>query len=226
MRLELQMRNLPWTWYGFVLFLMGHLAGFFTDSGHAGSHAGDSLLALASPAPLAAYFIALGSVYFMAFIERKDFLTLRGLLRLAADNSTRRLLERAPRWLLTLPLVSVAGLWLVVSAPRGLDGLFSLTAYVVASTLFLVRDLGIIVFCNLGRTSRRADILALICLVLLHGIFPAIFTAMKAEYATLLFWPRTDLMPFMGIALALLELVLVAWLVTLRWRQRVGEADG
>jgi hypothetical protein len=159
----------------------------------------------------------------MAFIERKDFLTLRGVLRLAADNSTRRLLERAPRWLLTIPLVSLAGLYLVVSAPRGLDGLFSLAAFVVASIFFLLRDLGIIVFCNLGRTTRRADILALICLVLLHGIFPAIFTAMKAEYATLLFWPRPDLIPVFGIAAALLELVLVAWLVTVRWRQRVGE---
>lgn len=219
MRLELQMRNLPWSWYGFVLFLMVHLAGFFHGEGH-----GDHLWTLASPAPLAAYFIALGSVYFMAFIERKDFLTLRGLLRLAEAGSSRRLLERTPRWLLTIPLVALAGLSLLLTATSGTEGgIFSLAAYVIASLLFLLRDLGIMVFCNLGRNTRRADILAFICLVLLHGVFPAIFTVMKAEPATLLFWPRTDIMPALGSTFALLELVLVAWLVTLRWRQRVVE---
>lgn len=220
MRLELQMKNLPWYWYGFVLFLMVHLAGF----SHGSNHGGDHLMALASPAPLTAYFVAMGSVYFMAFMERKDFLSLQGLLRLVESGESRRLLERAPRWLLTLPLVMLAGLFLLLTTRNGTAGdAFTLAAYVSASFLFLLRDLGIIVFCNLGRKTKRADVLAFITLALLHGVFPATLTAMKLKHATLLFWPGTDQFPFLGSAAAMVELVLAVWLVSVRWKSRLAE---
>ncbi len=216
MRLELQMKNLPWIWYSFALFLMLYLAGFAGSSSTATAPG----LAMAAPVPLVAYFVALGLVYAMAFVERKDFISLQGLLRLAASREWLPILERSPRWLLTVPLVFLAGLWLLLTARSGTG---SLAAFVAANLCFLGRDLGIMLFCNLGKNRKRADLLAIICLALLHGVIPAIFTVMKMNSATLLFWPRIDLSVLMPCTAALLELLLVAWLVSFRWRQRSGQ---
>jgi len=215
MRTELQMRNAPLAWYGFVLFLMGHLAGFFH---------GSQTTAGADPAALAAFFVALGAIYFMAFSERKDILTLQALLRLAAGGNPRRFLEGAPRWLLTIPVAMLMGIFLIASARSDVAGATLTTAaFVVASLGFLGRDLGVMLFCNLGTKTRRADMLTVICLALLYGVFPATFAAMKLEHATVLFWPRPEQASLLGCVAALVELLLMAWLVSARWRQRLAE---
>lgn len=223
MRLELQMKNLPWVWYSFVAFVMIYLAGFFPVQIDVIGKG----LGLTSPALLTAYFVALGMVYLMAFVEKKDFLSLQSLLRLAASGDRQRILERAPRWLLTLPVAVLSGLIVVFTAGIGsLGATGSLLGFVAAQLFFLGRDLGILLLLNLGPRTKHADILSAISLALLYGIFPATLTVMQMSSATTLFWPRTDQAPFVGCIAALLEMLLVAWLVSVRWRARVAEGQG
>lgn len=217
MRSELQMKNSPIAWYGFVLFLMIYCGGF----SHGAQRRPDELLAAASPAVLTAYFAAIGATYFMAFAERKDFLTLRKVLLLAAGKDRRRFLERAPRWLLTLPVIALAALLLVFTA--GADTLKT-ASFAAAGIFFLGRDLGIMIFCNLAKANRRADLLTILYLAMLYGIFPATLAAMHLTGATMLFWPRTDQSSLPAAVLPLLEMLLVFYLVSVRWRKRVVEA--
>lgn len=219
MRLELQMKNGPWVWFGFTLFLMLYGAGLFYGS----PQVGERSMAVASPSFLAAYCIAVGAVYFMAFAERKDFLTMRQVAHLASSGNWRRFLERAPRWLLTLPLAfAAAGGFLISAGVNGKEA-GQAVAFMVASMFFVLRDLGIMLFCNLARRPRRADMLFVLYLTMLYGIFPATLSAMDLDRATLVFWPRVDLDPVWGCAAALLEAAVMAYLVSMRWKKRSAE---
>ena len=219
MRRELQMKHGPWAWYGFMLFTMVFFAGFYY--GIVSKSA--SPLVAASPMFLTAYAVAVTAVYLLVFAESKDMVSLQTVVRLAAARDWRRFLERSPRWILTLPVAVLAGIAVIVTAEadrsgRSLDS----AVFVAASLFFMVRDMGIIIYCNLGTQARRADLFSIVCLVLLYGIFPAILSAMHANMATMLFWPRIDLSPLPGsMVMALLEAVLVALLVRERWKRRI-----
>lgn len=218
-RLELQIKNGPWVWFCFVLFMMLYGAGFVHGSQNVGSHD----MTTSSPAFLAAYCISLGAIYVMAFAERKDFLSLQAAVRPASTGNWRCFPERAPRWLLTLPITVSAGIAVIITAGADNSDANKNIAFVVASLLFMSRDMGIMLFCNLGKNTRRADMLFVLCLVLLYGIFPAILSAMKVDNATLLFWPRIDLHPVFGCVAALLESLAMVILVSLRWKKRSAE---
>jgi hypothetical protein len=219
LRLELQMKNGPWLWLCFVLFTMLHIAGFFYNEPLRGLHS----MAAVSPAMLAAYCISVAAIYFMAFAERKDILSLQAVVRLATARDWRRFLERSPRWILTLPVTILAGSAVVISSLSGGPGtMVTITCFICASLLFVVRDMGIMLFCNLGTVTRRADMLTVLYLVLLYGVFPATLSAMKVDNATLLFWPRADVQPLMGCVVALLEAIAMGFLVLVRWRKRVA----
>lgn len=220
MRRELQMNNIPIAWYGFVLFLMIYSCGFFPATAQ---HSKD-LFAVASPALLSAWFVAIAVTYFMAFAERKDQLSLQQLLRLATAGDSRRFLERAPRWLLTLPVIALTGILLVITAvgsPE--DATLKIAAFVIAGCCFLGRDLGIMLFCNLAKANRRADLLTIVYLVMLYGIIPAILAATHQNGATTLFWPRPDQSLFLVVIAPLAEMLLVFYLLSVRWRQRLAE---
>lgn len=219
-RLELQMKNAPWIWFCFVLFSMLYVAGFY----HGAPQLGKQALSYVAPAFLAAYCVSLGAIYFMAFAERKDILSLQAVVRLASAGNWSRFLERAPRWILTLPVAISAGSAVVIAAGAGGPGTSgSIAWFVLASLLFMARDMGILLFCNLGQNARRADMLSVLYLVLLYGIFPATLSAMKMADATLLFWPRVDLQPFSGCVAALLEALAMGFLVAVRWQKRIAE---
>ena len=218
MRLELRMKNSPWPWSCFVLFMMLYGAGFFHGSRQVGSHA----IASSSPAFLAAYCISLGAIYLTAIAERKDILLLQAVARAVSAGNWRRLLEQAPRWVLTIPITVSAGIALFVTADVPDSGPNQNIAFVVTSLLFMSRDMAIMLFCNLGKNTRRADMLFVLCLLLLYGIFPAILSAIKVDNATLLFWPRVDLHPVLGCVAALLESLVMTTLVILRWKKELS----
>jgi hypothetical protein len=219
MRRELQMKNAPWAWYGFVLFLMAHLSGFFYGTGSKGG-----MMEAASPVFLAVFGVAVAAVYLSVFAENKELLSLQIVMRLFAARDWRRFLERAPRWLLTLPMVAVAGAAVVGTAEAGKSGgALHVAAFVAATVFFVLRDLGIVLYCNLGKQARRADLFSIVCLMLLYAIIPAILSAIGADKATLLFWPRIDQTPFTtSVITSLMEALLMALLVRERWRKRVA----
>jgi hypothetical protein len=221
MRVELQVRNMPWLWYGFVIFLMVYAAGFTMTA----KVANESTLGAAPPPLFAAFFVALATTYFMAFAERKDFILISVLMGQVRNKEWRTFLERSPRWILTLPLAMIAGVILALSGSGDLGARVKLLAMVASLLFFTFRDLGVMLFCNLGGSTKRADMLTVLYLSLLYGIVPTIFEVMGFKSATLLFWPRIDLYPFLGAALALLEAIAMACLVKRRWLMRQQAAN-
>ena len=220
MRRELQMKNTPVAWYGFVLFLMTYCGGFFQRQSARGADLFDGVYAPV----LTAFYVVVGLTYSMAFAERKDLLSLQRVVSLVGKGEWGRFLQRAPCWLLTLPTVVLTGIVLAGSTSIDVPGALPRTAcFVTAGIAFLGRDLGILLFCNLAEKNRRADLLAVLYLLLLYGVIPAILEALHMPGATVLFWPRTDQSLFLLVAAPILELLLVLYLLSARWSNRTAE---
>ncbi|WP_027358650.1 hypothetical protein [Desulforegula conservatrix] len=217
MRSELQMKNMPWIWFGFVFFNMVYAAGFLNEP-----MTDIKLTDAVTPRLFAAFFVAASAVYFMVFSEKKDFLTLRGLTEMARESKWKSFLEHSPRWLLTLPIAVVTGISLVPVAllSGSSENTGNMMLFVITALFFMMRDICIILFCNLDDSNKKPDIMAIVCLGMLYGLFPAILLAMKSETLTLLFWPRLDLNPVLGGIFALLEFIAAAILVARRWQKK------
>jgi hypothetical protein len=83
--------------------------------------------------------------------------------------------------------------------------------------LFLLRDLGIVLFLNLGRVPKRADMLTIMFLALLYGVIPTLLTALGLGRLTGLFWPVQGVPAEIVLPAALLQAVAMLWLMVRRW---------
>ena len=176
MRLELQMRNAPWLWAGFLVFLAVFIAGFIPD---------DSRMfgATAFLRWAAAAFIFVAAAYAGAFIEPADRVRLAGFGAAAKRGDWSRAylmtpLTLAPLIMATLALVAVAffsGDMVRASESIGRSAgmLREMTPTLVAAGfVFLLRDIGVIVFFRFGPRPRRGDFGAILALILLYWVLP------------------------------------------------------
>lgn len=215
MRAELQIKGYPWVWCSFVLFLMIYCSGFI------GPEIKFEVQLTATPVRvITAFHIAVGLVYFMAFNEKKDPIAFKRMIQAVRDKAWSRVLENLPCWLATLALVLATGMLLttiLVSAYISDSAAGRFSTYAPAVILFLLRDLGLLLFLNLGRSPKRADMLTILFLVLLYGVIPMIFKALELDVLTGLFWPRFDFSPLIILSAGLIEAGLVSWLLVKRW---------
>lgn len=209
-RAELQLRSLPWAWILFVLFLVGYLAGF---PAMVRWQAGEGLW---QQRLSSGFLITLMLAYGTAFWERKDPVAFRRLLRHLSHRDWLRALAAVPLWLITLLLV-VIFCFLVVGAGQGSG---DLVTSAMAMTLFLIRDIGLLLFLNLGRVPRRADLLTLLWLVLLYGIIPSVLAGLDLGAMTALFWPVPGRPATILLPAAFGQAAVMSLLLVVRWRRR------
>jgi hypothetical protein len=214
-RAELQLKSLPWAWGLFVLFLMSYFAGFPGDGNW---EPGQSL---ALQRLLSAFIVALALAYGAAFCERKDPVAFRRLLQQLGHRDWGRVMETFPLWLSTLPFVVLSCFVLVAVelATGPVEGVKGLAVPTVAMGLFLLRDLGIMLFLNLGRVPKRADMLTILCLTLLYGVIPTILAALDLDLLTALFWPIQGVPGAILLPAAFCQVVVVSWMMVRRWRK-------
>lgn len=211
LRSELQMKSTPLVWCAFVLFAMVYVAGFFSD--------GSEDLPLVLLRLYAALVVSVTLTYGMAFSERKDPVAFRRLLQALKSRNWGDLWLHLPLWGATLPLVAlvvgcllVGDLAAVAPAETSFSGMTAL-----AALAFLLRDLTLLLYLNLGRIPRRADMVTVLYLGLLYGVIPIIFAALELDRLTILFWPRWDMAPELTVLAPVAELGLVVWLLRRRW---------
>ena len=210
MRTELQLKNAPWLWCAFLLYLSGYTAGFISVDKGFGA---DRLLF--------AFGLLLAMTYGLAFSERKDSVTLHRLLADCQRRRWRHFAEACPLWLATVPFVLASGGFLLVTGYRGIDH-GSFAGFVLALICLMVRDLGLLLFLNLGRNPKRADWLMLLCLALLYWVVPQILIALDFDLLSGVFLPRWDLPPVFILGAAIVEAGVVGWLLVRRWRVAVS----
>lgn len=181
MRAELQFRDRPWTWIGFVLSLQVYAAGWINRGpdlaavplpGLSGLLVNQSVLRL-----LVAFAIALGLAYLFVFVEAKPRLRLS---RLIADWRARRLAtvqDALPLWSVNAGLAVLSAVLAVATAAVSgvaVGDLLGLLAGLLAVLLYAVRDFAVVLWCNLAASQRRADSAAAAYLAVIYLILPAL----------------------------------------------------
>jgi hypothetical protein len=221
LRAELQMKSQPWAWNLFVLFLMVYVAGFLNEGRLTD---GQSLQQYRLSG---AFLVAISLAYVMVFCERKDPVAFRRLLQYLGRREWIRALESFPLWLSTLPLVALTCLLLVgmdlTSGSTVETGLVAVSA--LAVVLFLFRDFGIVLFLNLGRIPKRADMLTILFLFMLYGALPTIMTALDLDRLVGFFWPVPGMPAEILLPAALFQAIVMLWLVVRRWRKSLQSSS-
>jgi hypothetical protein len=217
LRAELQLKSQPWVWSLFVLFLMVYIPGFLNE----GSMIGDDLLQQSRL--LGAFIVSITLAYAMIFCESKDPVAFRRLLQDLGRREWGRAMESLPLWLMTLAFVFLTCLLLLVMGVRSSSheafGQISISA--LAMVLFLIRDFGIVLFLNFGRIPKRADMLTLLFLFLLYGAIPTILTALDLDTLAGCFWPIPGVPAGVVLPAALLQALVMLWLMASRWRHNL-----
>lgn len=213
MRAQLQLRNAPWVWIGFVVFCMVYVAGC-TWSGER-----SALLTInggriepLGVALLGAHLSALALGYAMLLMEPKDPVAWRRMLAALRRARLGAALELLPRWACVLPLAAMSAIaaWLADSA----GWLLSLS-----SLVFFVRDAGLVVTLNLGVHAARADTAALLYLAVLYVLAPALVLAPGGDTSGWLL-PSVHGNVLAGVLPGALQAALLWAVAGARWRRR------
>lgn len=226
MRAELLYVNRPWLWTLFTLFCMGYAAGFVPWDI-------EPLTSRLASACIAGLLLT----YAAFFGEAKDPVRYRwGLARFKALQWWRAL-EFMPWWLISLKLAVIAGgatIWSIltggelawqdtwIASIQRYTSVVTLgtLAYVFAAfLLFAMRDMLLLLWFNFtGRMRSRADLGGLVALAIAYVPLPMLLVGAGATR----FLPAVS--PFavtslMGLAWPAVEVIVVWFLLMLRWRQ-------
>lgn len=188
MRRELNHSAHPWVWLGFLAFCALYIVGFIHQSRT------DSLLIV---------FLTWQSLTLLSiFLDTKDPVALRGLFASLRKGDLAKALQLIPAWLSAMLLTSLALLLLMLLPERipdlswllmGMHPDFSIASLALLFWLFLVRDCALILSLGLSGEAQRAEATALVYLLLLYLVMPALLKSLHWSHLIPFFLPRADL---------------------------------
>jgi hypothetical protein len=228
MRAELQFRSIPWAWLAFALFLMVYADGLL----YGAIQGADGALGAWLSAPFA---IAVALTYGALFLEPKDVLRYRWLLAALAAGEPRRALALLPQWLPVYLLAATGGVLLAGSGGlQQLAGLVRLAGpfihrstielaagvnlFPLAVALYLARDVLFVLHVGFGPQRGRADLTALICLLLVYFPLAGILLSLGRFELLPILVPYPLANPLISIGAPLAEAGVLALLVAGRLR--------
>jgi hypothetical protein len=220
---ELQLRQRPWVWLSFSLFLIAYYQGFLL----LGPDAGLSLRFFS------ALLVAVPLYYLAMFAQTNDVIRYRWLFHHVRGGTWRNALSLLPLWMPSLALA--AGLAVVVAVltrdevrtltadeavPRMLIGetWSGGIATAIALILFMLRDLGIVLLLNFGKRPKAPDLAALLYLIVLYGVCGGLVAAAGAGSLLPLFLPGAGNNAVVVVLAPLVQVILVAVLLQRRWQ--------
>ncbi len=215
MRTELQHRNGPWVWVAFVIFAAVFVAGFIEDRQM------DPATRM-SVKLFTTYINLLFVSYVLVLSERRDPIQFRRIFQHFRLKQFKRFGEELPCWAITLVLLILYAGWYVFSDYSQFaygTGRINIDNFVLATFLFLLRDLGIILFFSISLTAKRKDTTAILYLIVLYFLAPSIFAAMKLDWLRVVLLPHTETSILLTAVSGGVQLSIVAWLLFRRWRQ-------
>jgi len=183
MQAELQVRQRPWAWAAFAIFLLVYLSGMpalrLEQMG---------MIELLTARLMLALGVALALAYITYLLFEKDPISLRGLMLALKGGDGRRALRLLPQWLIVTAITALVALAYVVcvlllehrqglgETLLGMDFRQASILMTVGLLGFLLRDLAIILFLNLR--GGRPDAAAVVYLLVLHLLVPALMGAL------------------------------------------------
>lgn len=232
MRAELQFRCWPVGWTCFAVFCAVYMIGFplsvlplpgVADIDRPGV---ETLIRLGG-----AYAMVLGLVWICAYSEPKGFVPLRRWYSALRSGDPRRILESTPAWLPGLLIGFVLGIlilavWFLSDNTRAAVNYLwkhpSLGAFTIATVLFVLRDIGVVHFLTLDARKRRAQMTALVYIVVLYVLLPMLLAAVGLDEVFPVFFPYPLGHPLVIVLPVLAQVGIVAVLLVFRWKRLAG----
>jgi len=214
MRTELQMKNGPFVWLAFACFMALFFSGFMNVV-DTRDRTFDRFFT--------AFLVTAVLTYLMALSEQKDPVAFRRLFASLGRKEWRRVLQELPCWLVTLLPLLAAAIGMFFTSDSFFDPtkpVAGVRLVIVGACFLILRDLGLMLFFNLAKNQKRADMVLVLCLCILYGVVPLILNAINLDAMTALFWPRWDQYASLGTAAAGAEAALVLALVAFRWKKQ------
>jgi len=214
LRVEFQYQNRPWVWLLFVIFLAAFSAGF-VNSAYASAEE------LMTARLFTAFVVTLVLAYTQIFLDNKDPLIIRRLMHLAHNKHWLELTARLPGWVVTLVLASLFCLVLLLrDYPQRVDLLFKnmqMNTVLLSSLLLAYRDIAIVLYFNLSGRRKRADASALLYILILHLLLPAILLKLGLSdlASTLTFYSNSS----WSVPGAAVQVIVVLILIRGQWKQ-------
>jgi hypothetical protein len=206
MRLELMVPNAPTVWTAFLLFLGVYVAGFDSWMKENSGAAALDPVAIRLVLACSTYVVV---AYAMVLLEPKDRVHYRWLLGQLLSGRLGAWLSGLQAWMVSYAaavLVAAAFLaWVGRSQPFGEE-----QATVAAVLGFMTRDMAIFVLVHTFAGRARGDFAAVIVLVALYALVPAILNGLHFENALVLFYPTPRNPIWVGPLLAWAEGIVVA----------------
>ena len=219
MRAELQFRSYPLVWLAFLFFFSLYIAGLVDNTSFDRSQTYTLRL-------FVAFITLLALSYVMTFTENKEPLRIRRMIIAFKNRHWRSFLELTPLWFVTLITLYIIVPFLIVADYNEIETL-SLTSdlsiqfksALIATTLFLSRDVLLILFFNFAKERKRADLTALIYLAILYWLIPSILAAMGLTGLLSVFLPFGAGNPMLSIMSGLVQTVVLFVFIVGRYRK-------
>ncbi len=230
MRTELQFDNKPWVWLSFLVCVMLFQSGMASSIG---------FLETKHQIIIGGYIalmIPLALTYFMVFSEPKDMINFRRIMDRWKKKDYDDVLHNIPLWLVSFLVTVVVGIALFVymqSAPMSQSIIerlqreslpLNFTFIPFNLLLFMTRDVAILLFLNLADNKKRADMTALLYLVVLYGLLPGILAGAGLHSVVPAFWPiYPDMTLINSTILVAIQAVVAVILLGNRWGVKNNE---
>ncbi len=231
MRAELQYRAWPWLWALFIGFVAVLAAGIAPWPGSGG---------VGTALPVFAVMVVM--TYLSALADRRDPIRYRsGWLALRQGDISRALAE-LPWWIISLTATFLALIFAVQAIGTSLDGwptslsalllrmrllsVSHLDETLVLASLFMLRDLGVLLWLSFGSWRTRADVTWLVYLALVYWPISIILVfAGYGTYITLVLPVASDDIVW-SFAPILLQLTVLTVFLRQGWRQATRAGVG
>lgn len=231
MRQALGLRDAPWTWLAFTLFLMIYLGGA----------APSSYLFL-----LTSFLICGALAYIGVVVEKNDALRFIRLLAYLKQSDWRQFCADTPIWCINIGLAAPVAVWLgcmrtptgipwrpdadagvfmfipllllkVSSNPAGLAN--ALHFYPMPLLLLLIKDCSFYLYFCLGKNPQRAFSLTALCTIMLYAVLPGVFGLAGLSWLSALAFPLWADSAAGALAWTLPQSALVLYLLRERWKR-------
>jgi hypothetical protein len=213
MRLELQVKNGPLVWAAFLVFMGLYVAGFDAWLPKTGFAQGLDVVGARLTLAFSTFLIL---TYVMVLLEPKDRVHYRWLLARFREAKFGAWLNGFQAWMTSYVAALAVGIalafWIAHTLPTP-----STDDALIASTLgFITRDVSIFVLVQMLAGHRRADLGAVIVLVAIYLLIPAILSGLKLTALWFIFLPQPTQPAFLGPVVAWTEGIVLFALAFMR----------
>jgi hypothetical protein len=206
MRIELQYRNMPWVWFGFIFSFLIYLLGFFV-----GVDQSDSDLFMGVPFLFCVVISLLVFTYASLLMESFDPTGIRKVIDRYKNKDFKGFFSAIPVWMINLGLLAIFAFPLL-----HLGGSESIALIPLILLFFVIRDVSLF-FIMKTSSIKRGDFFIIIYLVLVYWLLPWLFSFGDSEGVVLnLFWPNIE---HQGTSFAII-LIEAGAAITFLWKKR------